>query len=119
MSIIPNICNAISLVTLTRTRFNKAINHTLTSRRRPALSVHSGCGAAGLARPGGQRLSATLLSQAPPGHNGVEEPREKCEAHFKGEVSDFTRGDGGLRAPKGPRGLEGKPKLETHSCMGL
>lgn len=34
MSIIPNICNAISLVTLTRTRFNKAINHSLTSKRR-------------------------------------------------------------------------------------
>lgn len=35
MSIIPNICNAIRSVTLTRTRFNKAINHTLTTRRRP------------------------------------------------------------------------------------
>lgn len=33
MSIIPNICNAIRSVTLTRTRFNKAINHTLTTRR--------------------------------------------------------------------------------------
>lgn len=30
MSIIPNICSAISSVTLTRTRFNKAINQTLT-----------------------------------------------------------------------------------------
>lgn len=35
MSIIPNICNAIRSVTLTRTRFNKAINHLLTTRRRP------------------------------------------------------------------------------------
>lgn len=49
MSIIPNICNAISLVTLTRTRFNKAINHSLTSERRAALSTHWGCGAAGVA----------------------------------------------------------------------
>lgn len=30
MSIIPNICSAISSVTLTRTRFNKAINQKLT-----------------------------------------------------------------------------------------
>lgn len=35
MSIIPNICSAISSVTLTRTRFNKAINQTLTRRGRP------------------------------------------------------------------------------------
>lgn len=35
ISIIPNICGAISSVTLTRTRFNKAINQTLTRRRRP------------------------------------------------------------------------------------
>lgn len=76
MSIIPNICNAISLVTLTRTRFNKAINHTLTSRPRPALIVHSGCGAAGLALPSGLRLSAGLLSQIRQGLGGVEEPRE-------------------------------------------
>lgn len=41
MSIIPNICNAISLVTLTRTRFNKAINHTLTSQRRAPGLAHT------------------------------------------------------------------------------
>lgn len=67
MSIIPNICNAISLVTLTRTRFNKAINHSLTSRRLPELSVHTGCGAAGLAGLGRPRARAGLRSQAQPG----------------------------------------------------
>lgn len=79
MSIIPNICNAISLVTLTRTRFNKAINHSLTSRRRPALSAHTNCGAAGRAGLGGPRPSTGLCSQAPPGPAWVQEPREKCE----------------------------------------
>lgn len=57
MSIIPNICNAISLVTLTRTRFNKAINHTLTSQRRPALCAHLVCRMVSLADLGRPKLS--------------------------------------------------------------
>lgn len=66
MSIIPNICNAISLVTLTRTRFNKAINHTLTSQQLPGAGVHSGCGVASLAQPDESGLGAGPRSQALP-----------------------------------------------------
>lgn len=66
MSIIPNICNAISLVTLTRTRFNKAINHTLTSQQLPGAGAHSGCGVASLAQLDESGLGAGPRSQALP-----------------------------------------------------
>lgn len=55
MSIIPNICSAISSVTLTRTRFNKTINQTLTRRGRPFGAefgwLGSGAGAAHAGTP--------------------------------------------------------------------
>lgn len=100
MSIIPNICSAISSVTLTRTRFNKAINQTLTRRGRPFGAelgwLGSGHGATeGSPEPAGDTRVGTsrrARSGPAPQRSGVST-----------SATGGDRGGGGIRGGGGKR----------------
>lgn len=103
MSIIPNICSAISSVTLTRTRFNKAINQTLTRRGRPFGAEFGWLGSGADAAHGVGTAPRPLVT------------RGECPSPARQQRGQFPRGSGpGLtlihrRVSSPARARQGKP----------